>query len=126
VFDDHLSVTINKHKGDPGGESEFKTRAIFANPADPIQCPLLSLILIVITFTDVSFHGEAFLCNEAVFNRWLKSFVESRSEADQILHGIFNKTLGPYSIRKGALSLCTCTPDLRGGSAAVDRSPGWD
>jgi hypothetical protein len=38
VVEDHISVTINKHKADQGGESKFKTRAIFANPSDPIQC----------------------------------------------------------------------------------------
>ena len=38
-----VTATINKHKADQGGDSEFKIRSIFANPVDPIQCPFLSL-----------------------------------------------------------------------------------
>ena len=108
--DDHITATINKHKADQGGDSEFKIRSIFANPVDPIQCPFLSLFLVVITFTDTSFHGENFLSNEHVFNRWLKSAIDGMTESEQIMYGTLKKSLGPYSIRKGALSLCTCTP----------------
>jgi hypothetical protein len=108
--EDHISVTINKHKADQGGESKFKTRAIFANPSDPIQCPFLALFLVFITFSDSSFSGENFLEPEQAYNRWLKRSIDDMSDGEKIMKGVYSKTLGPYSTRKGGMSLCSCTP----------------
>jgi len=110
MHDDHITVTINKHKADQGGESDNKIKNIFANPSDPIQCPFLALFLLLITFTDTSFDGDNFLENEKVYNRWMKKVIDEMTEHEQIMHSITGKTLGPYSIRKGALSLCTGAP----------------
>ena len=110
VVEDHISVTINKHKADQGGESKFKTRAIFANPFDPIQCPFLALFLVLITFSDSSFSGENFLEPEQAYNRWLKRSIDDMSDGEKIMKGVYSKTLGPYSTRKGGMSLCSCTP----------------
>jgi len=110
VVEDHISVTINKHKADQGGESKFTTRAIFANPSDPIQCPFLALFLVLITFSDSSFSEENFLEQEQAYNRWLKRSIDDLSDGEKIMKGVYRKTLGPYSIRKGAMSLCSCTP----------------
>ena len=75
--DDHITVTINKHKADQGGKSDNKIKNIFANPSDPIQCPFLALFLLLITFTDTSFDGDNFLENEKVYNRWMKKVIDS-------------------------------------------------
>jgi len=100
--EDHISVTINKHKADQGGESKFKTRAIFANPSDPIQCPFLALFLVLITFSDSSFSGENFLEQEQAYNRWLKRSIDDMSDGEAGLplshlalstKGLFQSTL---------------------------------
>ena len=108
--EDHISIIVNKHKADQGGESLHKERSIYANPMDPIQCPFLALFLVAITFTDRAFNDGKFLYNEKIYGRWMKSATERMTESEHLMYGTYNKLLGPYSIRKGALSLCTCTP----------------
>ena len=90
--DDHITVTINKHKADQGGKSDNKIKNIFANPSDPIQCPFLALFLLLITFTDISvFDGDNFLENEKVYNRWMKKVIDEMTEHEQIMQLIYNK-----------------------------------
>ena len=90
--DDHITVTINKHKADQGGKSDNKIKNIFANPSDPIQCPFLALFLLLITFTDTSvFDCDSFLENEKVYNRWMKKVIDEMTEHEQIMQLIYNK-----------------------------------
>jgi len=63
----------------------------------------------LITFSDSSFSGENFLEQEQAYNRWLKRSIDDMSNEEKIMKGLYSKALGLYSMRKGAMSLCSCT-----------------
>ena len=115
---DSLLISIPKHKGDQEGATCF-ARHLYANPSDPIICPVLALA--ILTFTrilrhdpDASSEPES-LPNFRIFSgsnnnsRWsdvLKRALASLPESDVQMLATAKKELGTHSVRKGAATYC--------------------
>jgi hypothetical protein len=115
--DDALLISMPKHKGDQEGVKCFP-RHLYANPINPIICPVLALA--VLTFTKVLRYdpeaGPHALPNYRIFDgssndaRWselLSRIIASIPQADVLMLGAEKRQLGTHSIRKGAATYCT-------------------
>ena len=114
---DALLISTPKHKGDQDGVKCF-ARHLYANPGNPVICPVLGLA--VLAFTRILRHdpdeGPQSLPNYCLFDgsnndsRWselLSSVIGSLPEADVRMLGAAKRQLGTHSVRKGAATHCT-------------------
>jgi hypothetical protein len=115
---DSLLISVPKHKGDQEGAACF-ARHLYANPSDPIICPVLALA--ILTFTRILRHDPAAssepdsLPNFRIFSgsnnnsRWsdvLRRILASLPESDVQMLAAAKKELGTHSVRKGAATYC--------------------
>ena len=116
---DALLLTLPKHKGDQDGSNVF-ARHLYANPADPVICPVLALAVVIFTRVlkyDAGgvFREEAAPPNYRVFDGanpetrfsdiFGKVVAKLPTEEQQLLGGT-RAELGTHSIRKGAATYC--------------------
>lgn len=109
---DSLIVELPKHKGDQEGDRQHP-RHLYANPLNPVICPVLALAMI--TFTQPFraeqegmhsfrlFDGEH---SEARFSSLLRSALVALSADDLTALGCPINDIGTHSTRKGAASYC--------------------
>lgn len=116
---DSLLITLPKHKGDQEGANSY-ARHIYANPLDPIMCPVLALAVQI--FTRILRHDPDFssdstsLPSYRVFDgpnpgaRWsdvLRRALMSLPDSEVVKLGGAKTELGTHSVRKGASTYCT-------------------
>lgn len=112
---DCLTVRFARSKGDPTGKTEGDLKHVYANPFNPVCCPILSLA--VYTFchhrgsndSDNKFFGGT--RPETRFLKILETVVVELATTHRDL-GAAAKDIGCHSTRKGAISflcgLCHC------------------
>jgi hypothetical protein len=116
---DSLLITTPKHKGDQEGVKAY-ARHIYANPLDPVICPVLALA--VLTFVRSLRHDPAASSsrsnpasnfpvfdgtnNSSRFSEVLLRTIGLVPDTDVHLLGGEKKQLGTHSVRKGAASYC--------------------
>lgn len=125
---DCLTITFAHSKTDQTGEESKYPRHIFANPVDPIVCPVLSLAFYMTAcFESVSATDSCLLFpggqQESRFSRILKNILNEH-KAEVNAFGFEVDEIGTHSIRKGASSYLTSLP---GGppAAASSLRGGW-
>ncbi len=102
---DSLLVHLYKVKNDQEGESEctMNPKHVFANPLDPLLCPIVALAIKVVCTTpnnnmalfDTKAHGEKFC-------KWLVDVLSKFSEEDQVrILKAWAHDFGVHSLRKG-------------------------
>jgi hypothetical protein len=117
---DALLITIPKSKADQEGNNSFP-RHLYANPLQPVICPVLALAVVVFTrivkhdsarssdSTDTEpfcyrvFDGEH---SESRFSDILGRIIAAVPDAQLPQLGTDRKQLGTHSLRKGAASYC--------------------
>jgi hypothetical protein len=111
---DAFEIMFAHSKTDPTGDDRAYPRHIFANPTDPLVCPLLSLAMY---FT--ACFGGMFVCKENFLfpgpkqeNRFAKILhrVLMENIAEVNANGYQINQLGTHSIRKGSASYLTSMP----------------
>ena len=116
---DALLISTPKHKADQEGAKCF-ARHLYANPTQPVICPVLALAVIV--FTRCIKHDSALPADstarpsfrvfdgafsEARFSEVLSRCINKLPECEQLQLGGEKKQLGTHSVRKGASTYCT-------------------
>jgi hypothetical protein len=114
--EDSLIVTTPMHKGDPGGD-RVMSRHVFANPLDPLICPILALAVFVfcksIRMQDRNANFKLFEGDdqEGRFSKLLQKILSNLTQAEELKIGCNQKDIGTHSARKGAPSYCLSMPD---------------
>lgn len=115
---DALLITTPKHKADQEGAHCF-SRHLYANPGNPVLCPVLALAIVV--FTHAIKHDSSQPADSTVppsfrifdggrsetrFSEALGRAIDGLSESDLTRLGGEKKQIGTHSVRKGAASYC--------------------
>ena len=115
---DALLISTPKHKGDQEGAKCF-SRHLYANPLQPLICPVLALAVLV--FTRTTKHDPTHTAgsaappsyrifngghNESRFSEILGRIIAAVPESQVSQLGSDKKQLGTHSVRKGAASHC--------------------
>jgi hypothetical protein len=112
---DCFHILFAHSKTDPTGDNSTYPRHIFANPSDPIVCPVLSLAMY---FSTCFSSGNTLMENaplfpgstqEHRFSRFLNRVLQEH-EQEVKEFGYEVSQLGSHSIRKGAASYITSLP----------------
>jgi hypothetical protein len=102
---DALVCTLPKHKGDQVGD-KIVDRHVFANPLNPVVCPILSLgvLLLCKPFRVVGGQQQVFEGNrsECRFSEILRGVLDNLPEANYLLLGANKDDIGTHSARKGS------------------------
>ena len=118
--EDALTINIGKQKNDQEGSNGFP-RHIYANPKNPIICPILALSVWVFT---QGYHREGSdrrlfgnpRSSQDRFEKWLSKVLKTFADAIISL-GIMIAEIGTHSFRKGvATALANCP----GGPSAIN------
>jgi hypothetical protein len=117
---DHLKILTPKQKNDQSGVRAYP-KSVYANPLDPIICPVLALALWVIACT--SFRREENHCRlfegafcDDKFGEWLTGVLQALSPSQMATLALDIKDIGSHSIRKGVASFLSNIP---GGASMV-------
>ena len=115
---DALLISTPKHKADQEGAHCF-SRHLYANPSNPVLCPVLALAIVV--FTHAIKHDSSQPADSAAppsfcifdggrsetrFSEALGRAIDGLSESDLTRLGGEKKQIGTHSVRKGAASYC--------------------
>ena len=115
---DAMTIWIGKMKNDQVGKNGY-ARHVYANPKDPVICPVLSFALVVFTrgYSRDDSERYAFGKNSKdKFAKWLHKVL--RECADTIVTmGLHFDELGSHSFRKGVATLLANCP---GGPEAIN------
>jgi hypothetical protein len=111
---DCFHILFSHSKTDPTGDDSLYPRHIFANPSEPLVCPVLALSMYFTTCfsgntcckDDHLFPGKQ---QEHRFNRILNRLIMENEEEVKSL-GYETSQIGSHSIRKGASSYITSMP----------------
>lgn len=102
--DDSMVITFAKHKGDQTGEGLSNDKHVYANPINPLICPVLTLAVLILTknrlglsTTSQLFEGNS---SEGRFNKILASVIKDIPE--EVNLGANRKDIGSHSNRKGS------------------------
>lgn len=111
---DCFQVLFAHSKTDPTGDDSLYPRHIFANPSEPLVCPILSMSMYftscfsgkLVNKGEYLFPGKQ---QEHRFNRILsRILLQNESEVKTMGYELFQ--IGSHSIRKGAASYLTSMP----------------
>jgi hypothetical protein len=115
---DALLITIPKSKADQEGNNSFP-RHLYANPLQPVICPVLALAVIIFTRivkhdpTRASTSTEPFCYrvfdgahSESRFSEVMGRIIAAVPDVQLPQLGTDRKQLGTHSLRKGAASYC--------------------
>lgn len=124
---DCMKVTFPKHKGDQKGD-RAEPKAVYANPLDPLVCPILALALFVFSMGTRTQPEKASLFGkpdaaEKRFSEWLAKLVQDM-ESELESYGIKKEDVGTHSLRKGLITYLCGIP---GGPSIVSicKRAGW-
>lgn len=129
-FNDAMGVVFPKHKGDQGGDGA-EPKHIFANPYDPVVCPLLSLAIFLFTAGPREAAEDGFAATvfgqstaaEKRFSEFLDGIGEQfKAELEGM--GIPASELGTHSARKGLITFL-CSVVGGPGGVAICKRAGW-
>lgn len=122
---DALLIQYGKLKNDQEGSNQFPRR-IYANPLNPLICPVLSLAIFVFVncFSREGksrlLFGETYQNN---FSEWLTNVCRSNTDAIEAM-GLIIEDIGTHSFRKGVATTLSNQPS--GPSAfAIWLRAGW-
>ena len=126
---DSFHILFRHSKTDQKGDDSKYPRHIFANPKNPVVCPVLSLCFYFtccfatkkISQTSFLFPGKA---QQKRFSDILQRVLKEHEEEVRITYGFEINKLGPHSIRKGAASYLCSLPGGPPGAAVCHRG-GW-
>ena len=109
--DDHLKVFFPRHKLDQAGLTSRDPRHIYANPYDPVVCPIQALSSYLMCYPGVlsSRSGKLFpgTLQKKRFGKNLMANLKRYYHEYQAM-GSSPEDLGTHSVRKGAATYC-CT-----------------
>ena len=109
--DDHLKVFFPRHKSDQAGLTSRDPRHIYANPYDPVVCPIQALSSYLICYPGIlsSQSGKLFpgKLQKKRFGKNLIANLKKHYHEYQAM-GASPEDLGTHSVRKGAATYC-CT-----------------
>ena len=105
-FNDHMNITFAKTKCDQCGEGTANTKAVFANPLDPMVCPILALAVFVVgthrPHKELSqIFGE--IRAEDRFSKLLRKTLHCFAQEGINIGSTLND-IGTHSNRKGSIS----------------------
>ena len=127
-IDDALAIFFAHMKNDQCGERKRDPRHIYANPLDPVVCPILALSMYFTIFSVSGKKDTALFPGESQYNRfstYLCNIMEKHRMAIKNDFGICVDDIGVHSIRKGAASYissgATCAPP----QVATNIRAGW-
>eukprot|EP00603_Paraphysomonas_imperforata_P004644 CAMPEP_0114439124 /NCGR_PEP_ID=MMETSP0103-20121206/15022_1 /TAXON_ID=37642 ORGANISM="Paraphysomonas imperforata, Strain PA2" /NCGR_SAMPLE_ID=MMETSP0103 /ASSEMBLY_ACC=CAM_ASM_000201 /LENGTH=694 /DNA_ID=CAMNT_0001609847 /DNA_START=28 /DNA_END=2109 /DNA_ORIENTATION=- len=115
---DSLTIHIGKMKNDQEGAHAF-ARHVYANPKDPVVCPVLSLAVLVFTKGYQREGSCAYVfgaTGKDRFSSWLTNMLISCKDAILSL-GLMIAELGSHSFRKG---IATALANNPGGPEAIN------
>jgi hypothetical protein len=125
--EDALLVTIPKTKNDPEGAVVYP-KHVYANPYDPVICPMLSLGIKLLSTPYVVHSDEedgdgeeanSGSCDINVFPgknsetrycQWLTKCICELTEEEKVELGVNPDEFGSHSFRKGVCTLCSSAP----------------
>ena len=115
--DDCLHIYFAHMKNDQTGQRKRDPRHIYANPIDPLVCPILSLSIYFSTFSITGTKDTALFPGKNQYKRFAKYFefiLKKYSNEIKDDFGVDVKDIGVHSLRKGAASYVslgsTCAP----------------
>ncbi|OWZ06239.1 hypothetical protein PHMEG_00021533 [Phytophthora megakarya] len=114
-------------KNDQEGSRPSDPRHIYANPLNPVICPVLAIAKFWATS---SFDGSVFLFPDSNqyerFHKCLHRLLERDGSKDEIRRrGVNQDDLGTHPIRKGAATYCASGSTSCPSSTAVHLRAGW-
>ena len=125
---DSLAIYFAHMKNDQGGEQKRDPRHTFANPIDPLVCPILTL---GIYFSVFQLTGNKYTAlfpgsNQYIrFTKYFHSVLDKHKDEWLYLFGCDVSEIGVHSIRKGAATYVssgsTCAPP----QVATNIRAGW-
>ena len=126
---DSFYILFRHSKTDQRGDDSKYPRHIFANPNNPVVCPVLSLCMyFTCCFSNGAVDQLGYLfpgkTQERRFSRLLTSTLKDHEEEVNNTYGFQLCRLGPHSFRKGAATFLTSVPGGPPGAAASLRG-GW-
>ena len=126
--EDCLAIYFAHMKNDQSGERKRDPRHIYANPVDPVVCPLAALGMYLNTFGLTGSKSTALFPGTNQYDRFakiLKGFLQKHRETLEKEFGINVDNIGVHSIRKGAATYVssgsTCAPP----QVATNIRAGW-
>ena len=115
--DDCLHIYFAHMKNDQTGQRKRDPRHIYANPIDPLVCPILSLSIYFSTFSITGTKDTALFPGKNQYKRFAKYFEFILKKYSNEIKDNFDmdvKDIGVHSSRKGAASYVssgsTCAP----------------
>lgn len=126
--EDCMTVVFPTHKGDKEGKNAV-AKHVYANPLNPVMCPILSLAIFVFTkgirlagSSTIVFGGQA-KQNENIFSKWLSKICKDNAE-ELLSVGVKAENVGTHSFRKG---MATFLNGIPGGPSpiAIFLRAGW-
>ena len=126
--EDCLAIYFAHMKNDQSGDRKRDPRHIYANPVDPVVCPLTALGIYLHTFGLSGTKSTALFPGTSQYDRFakiLKGFLRKHRDTLEKEFGINVDDLGVHSIRKGAATYVssgsTCAPP----QVATNIRAGW-
>ncbi len=117
--EDHLTCALPRTKSDQCGESTFP-RSMFANPLDPVICPILALGVCILSrpYRPDGVHPALFegTDQEDRYGKILSSVLQNLPESLLSSLGAKRTEIGTHSARKGAPTFALSMP---GGPSPV-------
>jgi hypothetical protein len=127
IYEDALAIFFGNMKNDQEGDTLKDARHVYSNPLEPTVCPILSLGLYLLTFSnnfDSLFPGTR---QSSRFSNCLTRALNCEKGLSILANsGISSyKEIGTHSIRKGSASF-VCSGSLGGPDiASVSNRCGW-
>lgn len=115
---DAMTIWIGKMKNDQVGKNGY-ARHVYANPKDPLICPVLSFAIIVFTRGYSRDDSERYAFGKGAkdkFTKWLHNALRACVDAI-VAMGLAFDELGSHSFRKGIATLLANCP---GGPEAIN------
>lgn len=116
--EDAMTIHIGKMKNDQEGAHGY-ARHVYANPKDPVICPVLAMSVLVFTKGYQREGSSRYIFGESGkdrFTKWLSKTFQVCKDAILAL-GLYIAQLGSHSIRKG---IATALANNPGGPEAVN------
>jgi len=104
-MEDCMSIYFSHLENDQSGERKRDPRHIYANPVDPVVCPLAALGMYLDIFSLTGSKSTALFPGTSQYDRFakiLKGFLQKHREKFEKEFGVNVDNIGVHSIRKGA------------------------
>ena len=128
--EDCLVIVISQHKGDQAGDGNSKEKHVYANPTNPVICPILAIAVMILCrhrgvegrkFEEALFFGD----NVDRFGKLLALVLKDENLIPlDVDLGALRNEIGSHSNRKGA-STFLCGLSIALSPIAVYLRAGW-